>query len=265
MQLNLNKKKRFLEAKLKKKKPIVCLTAYTVQVAKIVDKYVDLILVGDSLGPVLYGFKSTRHVTVDMMVRHAKAVVENTKNAIVVVDMPFGTYEKSKITALKNAKKILELSGADAVKLEGGQEVADTIKYLSKNKVYVMGHLGMLPQHMNGNYKVYGSGTNEKQQLKKDAVLLEECGVFSIVIECTVKKIVDEVISNLSIPIIGIGASDRCDGQILVTEDLLGLTDFESKFLKRYARISDIIEKSVKKFTDDVKSKKFPKKKNLYS
>ena len=262
--MNLNKKKRFFEVKLKKKTPIVCLTAYTAQLAQIVDKYVDLILVGDSLGPVLYGFKSTRQVTVDMMIRHAKAVVDNTQNAIVVVDMPFGTYEKSKITALKNAKKILEHTGADAVKLEGGQEVANTIKYLKKNKIYVMGHLGMLPQHMNGNYKVYGSNINEKQQLKKNALLLEECGVFSIVIECTVKKIVDDVISNLSIPVIGIGASDKCDGQILVTEDLVGLTDFRSKFLKRYARISDTIEKSVKKFTEDVKSKKFPKKKNLY-
>ena len=130
--MNLNKKKRFFEVKLKKKTPIVCLTAYTAQLAQIVDKYVDLILVGDSLGPVLYGFKSTRQVTVDMMIRHAKAVVDNTQNAIVVVDMPFGTYEKSKITALKNAKKILKHTGADAVKLEGGQEVANTIKYLKK-------------------------------------------------------------------------------------------------------------------------------------
>ncbi len=263
--MNLNIKKRFLEATLgKKKNPIICLTAYTAQIAKIVDKYADLILVGDSLGPVLYGFKSTRQVTIGMMIRHARAVVENSKKAIVVVDMPYGSYENSKTKALENAKKILELSGADAVKLEGGEKIVDVIKHLKKNKINVMGHLGMLPQQMNGNYKIYGRSTVEKKQLMRDVKSLEDSGVFAIVIECTVKKLVDNVIANLSIPSIGIGASENCEGQILVTEDLLGLTDFESKFLKRYAKLSNTIEKSVKNFSNDVKTKKFPKKKHLY-
>ena len=162
--LNLKKKKDFLKKFSKKKSPICCLTAYTANIAKIVDKYADIILVGDSVGPVLYGFKSTREVTMEMMIEHAKAVVKNSVKSIVVVDMPFGTYENGKKTALKNARKILDLTGAHAVKLEGGESISKTIKYLTSNKINVMGHLGMLPQKMNGRYRVYGKKDSEKKK-----------------------------------------------------------------------------------------------------
>ncbi len=262
--LNLKKKKDFLKKFSKKKSPICCLTAYTANIAKIVDKYADIILVGDSVGPVLYGFKSTREVTMEMMIEHAKAVVKNSVKSIVVVDMPFGTYENGKKTALKNARKILDLTGAHAVKLEGGESISKTIKYLTSNKINVMGHLGMLPQKMNGRYRVYGKKDSEKKKLKKDFKLLEDAGVFSIVIECTLKSLVDEILQKKKVPTIGIGASDNCDGQILVTDDLIGMTDFESKFLKKYSRINNSIEVSIKKFCNDVKNKRYPKSNYLY-
>lgn len=169
------------------KPTIVCLTAYTAPIASLVDEYADLILVGDSVGPVLYGFKSTREVNLEMMIRHAKSVVENTKNALIVVDMPYGSYEKSKEEALKNAKKIISSTGAIAIKLEGGEKIFETIIYLTKNKINVMGHLGMLPQSLRGKPKVYGKNKKEKTQLYRDIYLLEKAGVFSIVLECVYK------------------------------------------------------------------------------
>ncbi|PPR43433.1 MAG: 3-methyl-2-oxobutanoate hydroxymethyltransferase [Alphaproteobacteria bacterium MarineAlpha8_Bin1] len=263
--MNLSKNKNFIVEKLKKVKfPMKCLTAYTAPMAKIIDKYADLILVGDSVGPVLYGFKSTRDVSLDMMISHAKAVAENSKNSIVVVDMPYGSYESSKKKAYNNAIKILHLSGAHAVKLEGGESIRRTVEYLTKKNISVMGHVGMLPQKLNGEYKVFGKTTKEKNRLEKDLKILEKAGVFSIVIECTLKPIVDELIKNVNIPTIGIGASDRCDGQILVTEDLLGMTNFHSKFIKKYSKLDKLIEFSVKSFCNDVNKKKFPNKNNFY-
>ena len=226
--MNLSKNKNFIVEKLKKVKfPMTCLTAYTAPMARIVDRYADLILVGDSVGPVLYGFKSTREVNLDMMIGHAKAVAKNSKNSIVVVDMPYGSYESSQKKAYNNAIKILDISGAHAVKLEGGESIWRTVEYLTKKNISVMGHVGMLPQKFNGRYKVFGKTAKEKTRLKKDLNILEKAGVFSIVIECTLKPVVDEFIKNVKIPTIGIGASDLCDGQILVTE-----SELDTKALK---------------------------------
>ncbi len=264
MNVNINKSRLAINKLNKIKTPILCLTAYTAPIARIVDKYANIILVGDSLGPVLYGYKSTRDVTIEMMIKHASAVVKNSKRSLVVVDMPFGTYEKSKNQAFKNAQKILSESGASAVKLEGGESIFETVRYLTKKKIKVMGHIGMLPQSLDGVYKVYGRKKKEKDQLMRDLRFLEEAGVFSIVIECTLESLVNKILHKATVPIIGIGASSKCDGQIIVTEDLLGLTDFSSKFLKKYANIKQIIDQSIQKFFLDVNQKKYPKKKHCY-
>ena len=255
--------KRISLEQILQKPSIVCLTAYTVPIASLVDGQVDLILVGDSLGQVLYGYESTRQVTIEMMINHAKAVVKATKKSFVVVDMPFGSYQNSKVEALKNAKKILSLTGAMAVKLEGGENIHDTVKHLTDNKVKVMGHIGMMPQYQQ-KPKIYGSTKKEKTQLFKDALLLEKAGVFSIVIECTFKKLVDDLVKSCCVPIIGIGASNKCRGQIMVTEDILDMTNFNSKFSKQYIKFSKNAKISIKRYSDEVRSKKFPKRKQCY-
>lgn len=250
--------------KIFSKSKIVCLTAYTAPIARIADKFADIILVGDSVGPVLYGHKTTRDVDLEMIIRHAKCVVENTKEAFIVVDMPFGSYETSKYKALENAKRIISSSGAMAVKLEGGEKVADTIKFLTQNKIKVMGHLGMLPQSIKGKARVYGKSEKEKQQIFKDIIALQSVGVFSVVVECTLKKVVDELIKVSDLPIIGIGASDCCRGQIIVTEDILGMTEVETKFSKKYFDFFPSAERAVKKFSSEVTNGKYPKKNQCY-
>ena len=255
--------KRIKRNSLKKifsKSKIVCLTAYTAPIAKIADKCADIILVGDSVGPVLYGHKTTRNVDMDMIIRHAKSVVKNTKEAFIVVDMPFGTYETSKHKALENARKIISSSGAMAVKLEGGEKVADTIEFLTQNKIKVMGHLGMLPQSITGRPKVYGKSEKEKKQIFKDISVLKKVGVFSVVVECTLKKVVDELIKASDLPIIGIGASECCRGQIIVTEDILGMTELKTKFSKKYLDFFPLAEQAVNKFSLEVTNGKYPKK-----
>ncbi len=257
------KKKKIIE-KFKNKVPIICITSYTAPIAKIADKYADIILVGDSVGPVLYGFNSTRKVSIGLILQHAKAVVKQAKNSIVVVDMPYGTYEKDIKQAYKNAKKILIETGADAVKLEGGEKLFDTITFLTKKKINVMGHIGLLPQQHDGKYPVYGRKKNEEKKILDDLNSLEKAGVFSVVVECTVESIVKKLMKNSNIPIIGIGATSDCDGQVLVAEDLLGLTDFNAKFLKKYSNLDIIISQAFKKFSSDVIKRKYPQKKNYY-
>ena len=259
------KKKRISLNQIIRKSSIVCLTAYTAPIARLVDKFADIILVGDSVGPVLYGYKSTREVNLEMMIRHAKSVVENSKNAFIVVDMPYGTYERSKHDALKNARRIISMTGAMAVKLEGGEKIHKTIKFLTENNIIVMGHLGMLPQSLKGRPKVFGRKKQERKKLLKEIVLLENAGVFSVVIECTLKSLVDEVIALSELPIIGIGASSRCKGQVVVTEDILGMTEFNPKFLEKYLKFAKVAQKSIKQFTTEVKNKKYPKKNQCYS
>lgn len=259
-------KKRISINKIKKKKKIVCLTAYTKPIAEIADKFADILLVGDSLGPVLYGFDSTREVDLKLMINHAKAVVRSTQNSLIVVDMPYGTYEFSREKAYDNAKQIIDSTGADAVKVEGGIEIINNIKFLIKKRINVMGHIGMLPQKMGKmeTPKIYGKKDSEKKKINYDLQVLESSGVFAIVIEATSSKVVDEALKNIKIPTIGIGASNKCRGQILVTEDLLGLTTFNAKFLKKFTNLSKKINTALKKYSKEIKSGQFPDKTNMY-
>ena len=238
---------------------IICLTAYSKNIATIIDNHADIILVGDSLGSVLYNFKSTKSVTLDMMINHASSVRLGTKKAILVVDMPYNTYRNPKI-ALKNAKMIMSKTKCDAVKLEGGKSIIPTIKTLIKNKIPVMGHLGILPQ-TEKKFVFKGKKLNERKKILNDAILLENAGVFSIVLECTEKKLSKEITNRINIPTIGIGASVYCDGQVLVTDDLLGLSDGNFKFVKKYTDIKKTINSAIKKFKFEVKNKKFPSNK----
>ncbi|MBK93031.1 MAG: 3-methyl-2-oxobutanoate hydroxymethyltransferase [Rickettsiales bacterium] len=262
----LTLKKRISIDKIKKKKTLVCLTAYTKPIATIADQFADILLVGDSLGPVIYGLDSTREVELDLMINHGKAVVKATKKSLIVVDMPYGTYELSKYKAYENASKIIDLTGANAVKLEGGIEIIKTIEYLIKKKINIMGHVGMLPQKLQENktIRVYGKTQNEKIKIRKDIIALEKAGVFSIVIEATFLQVVNHAIQNIQIPIIGIGASNQCQGQILVTEDMIGMTNFNAKFLKKYSNLSKIIRHAIKEYSSQIRSGKFPSKKNMY-
>ncbi len=249
--------------KRKYKKPIICLTAYSSTVAQILDKYCDIILVGDSLGSVLYGMKSTREVTLDMMINHAKSVKKAISNSILVVDMPYKTYRNNK-EAYQNAKKIIKLTKCDALKLEGGKKIINIIKYLIKKKISVMGHIGLLPQSERGTFRFKGRREIEKKKIIDDARLLCDAGVFAIVIECVQESLAKKISNSVLIPTIGIGASKYCDGQILVTDDLVGLTNFTPRFVKKYSNIRKIIRSSVLKFKQEVINKKFPSKKNIY-
>ena len=253
----MNKIKKIKDKKNKAK--LVCLTAYSKNIASIIDNYADIILVGDSLGSVLYNFKSTKNVTLDMMINHASSVRLGTKKAILVVDMPYNTYQNPKM-ALKNAKLIMNKTKCDAVKLEGGKKIIPIIKTLIKNKIPVMGHLGILPQ-TEKKFVFKGKKLNERKKILDDAVLLENAGVFSIVLECTEKKLSKQVTNGIKIPTIGIGASVNCDGQVLVTDDLLGLSDGNFKFVKKYTDIKKTINFAIKKFKFEVKNRKFPSNK----
>jgi len=248
--------------KKKNRSPIVCLTAYTRNIAKITDKYCDIILVGDSLGMVLYGMKSTRNVTIETMIVHAKAVKEATKKSLVVFDMPYKTYT-NKFSAYKNAKKVIKLTKCDAVKLEGGKKIEKIVSFLVKKGIPVLGHVGLLPQ-TSKNFKARGKSNAERKKILKDAIAISNSGAFAIIIECVVEKLAKEITQNIMIPTIGIGASRYCDGQILVTEDLTGLSDFSPKFVKQYANLNKSIEKCIKNYTKDVKMKRFPFIKNVY-
>ena len=247
----------------KGKKPIVCLTAYSKVIGEILDKKCDIILVGDSLGMVLYGMKSTREVTLDMMINHAKSVKMGVKKSILVVDMPYQTYNNKK-EAYKNAKKIIQSTQCDALKLEGGKKIINIIRYLVKKDIPIMGHIGLLPQSEKGKFRFKGKTEIERKKIFQDAKLLSESGAFAIVIECVEQNLAAAITRSILVPTIGIGASQECDGQILVTDDLVGLSNFSPKFLKKYSNLKKIISKSVLRFRKDVIYKKFPGKKNIY-
>jgi 3-methyl-2-oxobutanoate hydroxymethyltransferase len=255
--------KKILTIQLKKNKSkIVCLTAYSKNIASIIDKHCDLILVGDSLGSVLYNFSSTRKVTLDMMIEHSKSVRIGVTKSLMVVDMPHNTYRNSK-EALKNAKKIISKTKCDAIKLEGGKKVIQIIKTLIKNKIPVMGHLGVLPQSAK-NFKFKGKEIIERKIILRDSKLLDEAGVFSIVLECVESSLAKEITKTINIPTIGIGASAYCDGQILVTDDLIGLNKIKARFVKKYSNIEKQVNNAVLKFKKDVVASKFPTKKHSY-
>ena len=246
----------------KNKTPIVCLTAYSKAIAQIVDKYCDIILVGDSLGMVLYGMKTTKEVKIETMILHCRAVKKFAKKSLVVFDMPYKTYE-NKFTAYKNASKVINLTKCDAIKLEGGKKIASIIKYLTKKGIPVMGHVGLLPQ-TSTNFKEKGRNFFQRNQIFDDATAISDSGAFAIVLECVVENLAKKITKKVSIPTIGIGASKYCDGQILVIDDMLGLSDFYPKFVKQYSNLKKIIEKSVKNYVKDVKLRKFPSYKNVY-
>ncbi len=248
--------------KKKNKKPIVCLTAYTSNIARIVDKYCDIILVGDSLGMVLYGMKTTRDVKIDTMILHAKAVKNFSKNSLVVFDMPYKTYT-NKYEAYKNAKKVMKLTKCDAVKLEGGSKIGNIVKYLVKKKIPVLGHIGLLPQ-TSSSFNVKGKNFIERDKILKDALEISKSGAFGLIIECVVETLAKKITRSVSVPTIGIGASKYCDGQILVTEDMLGLSGFAPKFVKQYANLNKLLERCIKNYSKDVKAKRFPFNKNIY-
>ncbi len=247
----------------KKRSKIICLTAYSKNIAEELDKYTDIVLVGDSLGSVLYNYSTTRKVTLTEMINHSKSVRLGVKKSLMVVDMPFKTYDTNK-SALKNAKKIMKETKCDAVKLEGGKKIIKQVKFLIKNNIPVMGHLGLLPQTAKGKFRSKGKTDREKKQLLDDALLLQDVGVFSIVLECVKSSIAKQITKDLKIPTIGIGSSVHCDGQVLVTDDLLGLNDTKIKFVKKFMNLKKYINSGLKKFALEVKSKKYPTKKYSY-
>ena len=242
--------------KKKGKTPIVCLTAYSKSVAEILDKYCDIILVGDSVGMSLYGMESTKLVKFDTMLLHGKTVKKFAKRSLVVFDMPYKTYS-NKSQAYKNAKKVLKITGCDAVKLEGGEKVVNIVKYLTNKKIPVMGHIGLLPQSTK-KFKLKGKNSFEKKKILRDGIALAKAGAFAIVIECVVESLAKEITANIEVPTIGIGASKHCDGQILVIDDIIGLSNLNPKFVKKYSNVEEIIEKSVKRYCKDEKRRKFP-------
>ena len=257
-----NKKIREI-IKRKNKRPIVCLTAYSKMIAEILDKHCDIVLVGDSLGMVLYGMESTREVTLDLMINHAKSVKKGISKSVLVIDMPYQTYRNKK-EAYKNAIKIIKSTKCDALKLEGGEKIINIIKYLINKNIPVMGHIGLLPQSERGKFKFKGRSLFERKRIIEDARLLSKAGVFAIVIECVEESLAEIISKSIPVPTIGIGASKYCDGQILVTDDLLGLSNFTPRFVRKYSNIKKIINESVLRFRRDVINRNFPSRKNIY-
>ncbi|MBK8176430.1 MAG: 3-methyl-2-oxobutanoate hydroxymethyltransferase [Rhodospirillales bacterium] len=248
-------------AAMKGGEPIVCLTAYTSLTAVLLDDNVDLLLVGDSLGMVLYGMESTLGVTLEMMIAHGQAVMRGSKKACVIVDLPFGSYQESREQAFRNAARVMKEVGCSGVKLEGGCEMADTIRFLVERGIPVLGHIGLLPQSVNtaGGFRSLGRGEKEAADIIEDANAVAEAGAFATVIEGTIEPLARQISQMLPIPTIGIGASPACDGQILVTEDLTGLfSDFKPKFVKRYAELGLAIAEAGKAYADEVRARRFP-------
>lgn len=246
--------------------PLVMLTAYTARQAQLLDPHCDMLLVGDSLGQVIYGLPSTIPVTMDMMANHAAAVVRGSYHALVVVDMPFGAYESSPEDAFKAAATLLKESGAAAVKLEGGEAMAETVSFLTQRGIPVMGHVGLTPQAVNvlGGYMARGRSDAEAEKIVGDAKALEQAGAFAVVVEGVIEPIAIAVTQALACPTIGIGASAQCDGQVLVTEDMLGMFERVPRFVKRYEDIATTISDTAAKYASEVRNRSFPGPEQLY-
>lgn len=241
--------------------PIVCLTAYTAPVARLLDPHVDLLLVGDSLGMVVYGLDSTLPVTLDMMIAHGAAVVRASERACVVVDLPFGSYQESKEAAFRASARVMAETGAQAVKLEGGLEMAETVAFLTARGIPVMGHVGLTPQSVNtlGGYKAVGRNAEAAERIAADARAIAEAGAFTLVIEGTMEPLARRITEEVAIPTIGIGGSPACDGQVLVTDDMLGLFGaFQPKFVKRYANLGETVSEAAASYAAEVRSRAFP-------
>ena len=241
-------------------KPVVMLTAYTARQAQLLDAHCDLLLVGDSLGQVIYGLPSSVPVTLDMMVAHGAAVVRGSYHAAVIVDMPFGAYEQSPAQAFASASRLLKETGCAGVKLEGGAAMAETVAFLVQRGIPVMGHIGLTPQAVNvlGGYNARGRSDEEARKIIDDAKALDEAGAFSVVVEGVVEPIAVEVTKAISCPSIGIGASAQCDGQVLVTEDMLGMFERVPRFVKRYEEIAETISGAAARYAEEVRARSFP-------
>lgn len=241
--------------------PIVCLTAYTAPVARLLDPHVDLLLVGDSLGMVVYGLDSTLPVTLDMMIAHGAAVTRASERACVVVDLPFGSYQESPQAAFRASARVMAETGAQAVKLEGGLEMAETVAFLTARGIPVMGHVGLTPQSVNtlGGYKAVGRDNAAAERIAADARAIAEAGAFSMVIEGTMESLARRITEEVAVPTIGIGGSPACDGQVLVTDDMLGLFgEFQPKFVKRYAALGETISQAAAAYAAEVRVRSFP-------
>ena len=245
----------------KNKAKIVCLTAYSKSISKILDNFCDIILVGDSMANVLYGHKNTHKINLENIIQHSISVKRGIKKSLLVVDMPKGTYSNVK-SAIKNAKKIIKKTRCDAVKLENNKKNFKIIENLVKRKIAVMGHIGFTPQFKK-KFKIDENSKKDASRLLKEAKLIEKAGAFSVVLECLSPRSAKLITKNINIPTIGIGSSYYCDGQILVTDDMLGLSGFYPKFVKKYVNLNRIIAKAVKKYTREVKLRKFPSSKNF--
>jgi 3-methyl-2-oxobutanoate hydroxymethyltransferase len=246
--------------------PIVSLTAYHAHTAKIIDPYVDFLLVGDSLGMVMHGYETTLPVPLDLMIMHGAAVVRGSSRSLVVVDMPFGSYEESPAVAFRNAARVIKETGCGAVKLEGGRRIADTIAYLTERGIPVMAHIGLTPQSVNvmGGFKTQGRRRSEWQAIEDDAAAIAEAGAFAVVLEGMAELLAARITKQIPIPTIGIGASASCDGQILVLEDMLGLNPNVPKFVKKFAAIGEAIEDAVKTYVGEVRARTFPAAEHVY-
>ena len=252
---------------ISRKRKIVSLTAYTAPVASALDPYCDLLLVGDSVAMVLYGMQGTQGANIEMMVRHGKAVVSHSRKAMVIVDLPHGSYEKSEEHAVRSAKEIIAKTGACGVKLEGGVSVKSQIKSITSAGIPVLAHIGLLPQKFSqsSQFRITGKDDAEAEQLKKDLEAVTTAGAFGVVLEGIIEPVARQLSTNATIPLIGIGASASCHGQILVTDDLIGLyADFTPKFVKRYENVHSIIQKAAKAYAEDVISQKFPGKSHCF-
>jgi 3-methyl-2-oxobutanoate hydroxymethyltransferase len=246
--------------------PIVCLTAYTAPMAEILDAHCDLLLVGDSVGMVVHGLPNTVGVTLEMMILHGQAVMRGSKRAMVVVDMPFGSYEGSPEVAYANAARVMKETGAQAVKVEAGPHVAANIAYLVARGIPVMGHVGLRPQAVlvDGGFKAKGKAAGERERILEEARAAAEAGAFAVVVEGVAEGLAREITEALAVPTIGIGASAGCDGQILVTDDMLGLFDWTPKFVRRYADLRGEISQAVGRYADDVRARRFPGPAEIY-
>ena len=246
--------------------PIVMLTAYTARMAQLLDPHCDVLLVGDSLGQVIYGLPSTIPVTLEMMCAHGAAVVRGSWHAVVAIDMPFGSYEASPAQAFENASRVLKESGAAAVKLEGGEAMAETVAFLTRRGIPVIGHVGLTPQAVNalGGYRARGRDDAEAEKILADARAVAEAGCFALVLEGVMEEIATEATRSVACPTIGIGASAQCDGQVLVTEDMLGLFERTPRFVKRYDDLASKVGEAAASYAAEVRSRSFPTEDQIY-
>jgi 3-methyl-2-oxobutanoate hydroxymethyltransferase len=253
-------------AAMKGQTTIVALTSYHTHTAAIADRYCDFLLVGDSLGMVMHGYETTVPVPLDLMIMHGKAVVRGAKRSLIVVDMPFGTYEESPPVAFRNAARVMKETDCGAVKLEGGRRMAETIRYLVDRGIPVMSHIGLTPQSINvlGGFKTQGRTHSEWAALEEDARVVAEAGAFAVVLEAIAEPLANKITASVPIPTIGIGASAVCDGQILVMEDMLGLSPNVPKFVKEFGRVGAVIDGAIKSYAEDVRAKRFPALEHTY-